>query len=259
VFQDLRAVTKDFAAVMLSGQSHFTDAGTAAKLGYGEILDKAEVDKLPDIVRDLYFQQLTQLVSRPVIVVELAPARRSVGWRHRPAMSLQSLELIDAEYTPVTAWHTYLQVSAGQSVTREVVLTVERRVQLAAHSKTLIKSTVGGKALGIVESKLEGTVEDVLSETVELSSLLTKTYTVTHALPQPESTDHEYVRARNYQYAPVFQRYRGVVLISCKQCSGQTLHTVELLAATGRYTSRHLDTRSSGKQDVVVTGTIHDA
>ncbi len=256
VYQQLRRVSSDVVGVMLSAEAKLGDAGEANRLGYEDILDKAQVEQLPGTVRNIYFRQLARVIGEASVPArEVVPYRRRLGLRHRPSISLVSLDLLDAEFTADGDWKTYLQVSAGQTESKEVVLSFQKRVQLSRESKAVVKSSLGAKVAGLLEAQLEGGAEEALREIVDLTTALTKRIVVTHSLPQPEQIDAEYVRARNYQYAPVFRRLRGVLLASCRECTGRSLHVVEVLAATGRYASRHVDILASGGQQVVLTST----
>lgn len=256
IYSRLQTVSTDFAAIMLSAEGGFDDAGEANRLGYEEILDKSEVDRLPRVVRNLYFGQLAaRASSQSVQQRQLVAPKRRLGLARVPAVFVSELDVLDDEYVDDDDWHTHVQVNAGEEVTREVALGYEQRVRLAATSRINLKANLGGKVLKAVKGNVESKIESTFGEALDEDRSLSQRLTVTRSLPQPEHADGRYVQTRNYQYAPVYRRVKVELLVLCEECKGSSLTSVEALVATGRFASRHEDILSDGEKKIIMTST----
>jgi CheY-like chemotaxis protein len=257
LFQELRLVAPAIEAIMLTGEASISEIGKAVSLGFNQILAKKDVDKLPEMVRNLYHTTLARVASQPVIKpVELVAKRRKFGLVRSPSLRLVGFTVLEENYVNNKEWETYLHLTVGEKRTDEVQFKVTHSFTLEKNSKISIQSTVGVKGLKLFEAKLDSDLTTEIGITEKRDTSLSSKTDVTYELPGRPADNSAYIQAVNYQYAPTYRRVRLELERHCDACDGNERSVVIALFATGRFLTRHEEISNTGDSEVKPTGLI---
>jgi CheY-like chemotaxis protein len=257
LFQDLRKVAPTIEAIMLTAEAQIAEISQGMSLGFSHVLDKKDVEKLPELVRKIYYTALARISSRQVMKpVELVSERRRFGLARTPVLRLVGFTILEENYVNEHDWETYLQLTVGQKRTDEVQFKIAHTFTLEQNGKLSMQAKVGLKGLKALEAKLDSdlTLEIGLTEKREAS--LSSTTTVSYELPPRPAGNGAYIQARNYQYAPTYRRVRLEVERHCDACGSDERTVVIGLFATGRFATRHEEFSNSGDSQVIPTGFV---
>ncbi|MEU0563167.1 response regulator [Dactylosporangium sp. NPDC006015] len=219
LYQHLKHLVPYGAALMLTQEDDAAAAGMAMRLGYKERLHKANIDDLPGLVLRLHIEATSNLArsTRPVTLFH----RSRWPFGARREITLVSFDLLDGSFVDSNEWTEFLSINAGQEskVSRQETFT--RTLTFEGESTESISAEVGVSA-----AKLSGKLASTLLERTR-DSYATSTTAVhlledSFRLPQEPSDPNEiHVRMRRFDYAPVYRRFRVVVMTHCGKCDSR--------------------------------------
>lgn len=254
ILSQIRSIQPLVRAVMLSGKAKSADYQAAIREGFNDFVDKVDVERLAEVVRQQYEEYLlvcarsaerapTRLLAKrhygPSI---LGPAMRAELLRMDSSISERDLPIAERD------WTTIVKIDAGQ--TRRVLLsqTVER--SLLVESETIDKLSASAALKDGILSELRTSIE----QSVRSKAASQWRETDRREVEETFTLTEEGVRSREYQRAPVYHRYTAHVRISCECCGVQQHSLVPVLIWSGRFSYRQVDFREDGTVATHITG-----
>ena len=218
LFQDLRRVAPTIEAIMLTAEAQIGEISQGITLGFSHVLDKKEVEKLPGLVRNIYYSALARASSRPVIdPVKLVSERRRFGLWRTPGLRLIGFTVLEENCVKNNEWETYMQLTVGEKRTDEIQFKIAHTFTLEHDSKLSIQAKVGLKGLRALEATLDSDLTLEVGLTDKRDTSLSRTTKVSYELPPRPAGDSPYIQAVNYQYAPTYRRVRLEIERYCNE------------------------------------------
>jgi CheY-like chemotaxis protein len=257
LFQDLRKVAPAIEAIMLTAEAQIGEISQGITLGFSQVLDKKEVEKLPGLVRNMYYSALAHISSRSLMnPVELVSERRRFWLMRTPSLRLVGFTVLEENYVNDHEWETYLQLTVGQKLTDEVQFKITHTFTLEQDSKLSMQARVGLKGLKALEAKLDSDLTLEVGLTDKRDNSLSCRTVVSYELPPRPADNSPYIQAINYQYAPTYRRVRLELERHCDACGSDERSVIVGLFATGRLATRHEEYSNSGDRQLKPTGFV---
>ena len=255
LYAQIRVADPRIRAIMLTGEAGAAEVGAAVTLGFKDYLKKADVRKLPDLVLRQYAEYMSEAASerlsqaRPLLFVrgDRTWFRRRGGGRVE--YRLLGIRQTDAGFSPPTEWETVLTLHAGQTERLEYSFEVEQTLVFERETTNKLTSQLGlsGKDVVVLEARLAAEWSERRREAATVRARQTRTIERTFQLPtEPADPNQLHVQLRRIQQAPVYERIRADLLVSCECCRLQNVIRIELLRPTAKRALRREDRLSDG-------------
>jgi CheY-like chemotaxis protein len=263
LYRQIRDVDPRIRAIMLTGEADVAEVGAAVTLGFKDYLRKADVRRLPDRVLQQYAEYMSEAASeglsqvRPVLFARGARTwfrRRGGG---RVEYRLLGIRQVEAGYSPPAEWVTVLTLHTGQTERLEYSFEVERTLVLERETTDKLTSRLGlsNKDVVVLEARLETELSERHRKTSTVRARQTRTIERTFQLPaEPTDPNQLHVQLRRIQQAPVYERIRADLLVSCECCRLQNVVRIELLWLTAKRALRREDRLSDGSARISELG-----
>lgn len=255
LLKELRSISPDVYAVMLSGEASDAELGQAVGL-FNEFVHKNHVaTKLAPAVLHGYAMRLAALESpldERVLLHTYRPNKFGFG---KVSLFLRALSCLDAAYASPDQWSTVVELHEGQTQTFTWSATETIDLKIEEESLSKIKSQFGVPKVAGVQAKLEAEISARYRSTAGASSERSVEQTREYSLPVPDrSQAGPYVVLRRIQEAPAHLRLRAEIVKACTCCDRATVNVVEILCPTGRVVVRREDHRDDKTIEVQYFG-----
>lgn len=262
LFAEMARFDPHLRSIMLSAQAEGMDYQEAIRLQFNAFVDKNEIGRLSDVVREQYDSWLVATVQqRQANAQKLGEHRYGFSWRG-PTVTFELLGFDDSKesderFTLADSWRTVAKVNAGETATVSVKRTVEEEV--VVEREELAKATTGLslrlQVLGELSQQIEASIKNRSSARRKLGEevSVSKTYML-----EPPTDGGRAVRARDFQVAPLYQRKRAVIRVSCECCGATPLVKIPVLSWTGRFKTQQVDYYDDNTSQVFATGLLED-
>ncbi|MEV0715625.1 response regulator [Asanoa sp. NPDC050611] len=255
----LREVNDKLRLIMFTGQASTAEVADAAyNKNFNEVLEKAQVERLGEVVYQqylLYQIEARRIAETATVIIRSRPLYRLFG--PRVTYSLSDLFVLHEEHIEHKDWETVLQLSRGQEDKRTWNWSTKRSVTVEKQSQEAFKSTLKGRLtspLGFVESAIEEALTELQKETYTVETSAASSHEVTLKLSDND-TD---VRARHFQRAAVYRQWIAVIDIACDCCGGLREERMIVNERLPLFATRQVDYLEGGSR-VYNTGLIRAA
>ena len=264
LFARMRRVNQGFRAIMLTGEASAAEVGKALDLGFNAYVEKGEVNRLPELVREQYLKSFIDEADRATQSDEQAFSfgrRQYLLFGRRLSFVLKSVTVLDEFYVPEDQWKEYMTLTPGEEREYSLSETVRRSVTLEEQSQLAIKSTFSSEAkLGV---KFQGNLEEALTRTVKRSegTEVTVAYAVkqTYRLGADDPRDERSVISRSFESCLTYRRLLARVEIHCPHCSIKSELAILAFDPLAKLATRTRDTLRNGESVCVRTANISAA
>jgi CheY-like chemotaxis protein len=268
LFSRMKRVDRYLQAIMLTGEAKAGEAAEAFELGYSKYLDKkTSADRLAGEVVACYAMYVADMAvaeaeaSKPMV---LAVSRKWRPFRrHLISVSITNLSVLADDVVLPETWWTERQINVGSPQTVGTRTESIKSYELDEESESRLVSSLGSKlSTGIknalvaeVSGSLEAEVSARLAQRYRRQVSVTETTETKYRLPE-ESADPDAVsiRARAYQRAPMYIRFRATLTRTCDYCGMSGYLVVTGHVHRGMDATRTIDYYSDGHQKEVDTG-----
>ncbi len=260
LFAEMARVDPRLRSIMLSGRAQGMDYQEAIRLQFNAFVDKNEIGRLSDVVREQYDSWLVAAAQeKSAKPQKFGEYRHGFSWRG-PTVTFELLGFDEATESDdrvilADSWRTVAKVNAGETTTVSVKHTVEEEV--VVEREELAKAATGLslrlQVLGQLSQQIETSVKDRSSARRKVGAEvhLSKTY----ALEGP-AKGRRVVRARDFQVAPVYQRKRAVIRVICGCCGMAPLVRIPVLSWSGRFATQQVDYYDDNTSQAFRTGLL---
>jgi len=268
LFRRLKKIDQFLQAIMLTGEASAAETADAFELGYSKFFDKRKpADALVAETIACYGKYMAAVAAAKSEAAEqtslLVKDKWSLAKRHVIEVQLVNLTVLDDNYIFPETWWTERQVKTGapeivgkstEAVnsyslddTSEKVLNASLGPQLSTGAKSVVLAELSGN--------LQKQVTRRLSQQYARQLTITETSKTKYHLPK-ESPDPEALslRARNYQRAPLFLKFRAVLRRTCGCCSASSYYAVTGYLRRDMDATRTVDYYNNGDEKIVMTG-----
>jgi FixJ family two-component response regulator len=245
--------------IMFTGFANQVDMTSAIKIEDLRFLDKSDVRRLADEVRDAlgrYRQELGRTTGTPVDRViqrqqRFIVLRRVVKTTH--VARIMSIE----EYSRDNEWFTIHRAERGKGVAteRSFAYTVKSSVEVKTDDESSTRLNV--KVADLSLASLAASIEDKVHESVRNQwdrqfELSTKETVTVEQIPDPPARPG--LRTREYQCAPVYRRFDLEVYVECSCCGLAATSCAQVDVPTERIALRVVEHFDIDPSEVYYTG-----
>lgn len=259
LFKELRELQPGVRGIMVTAEAGRDEIAEALRQGFDDILWKADILALPKRVLQQYMKYCAESVVGVAAENDIIMRkRRWSSLRGGLTFYLWRIEVVRVNVALPSTWRTVRHIHAGEKLSVEEEYQVQASITHSTSNENEMRAglELSASDLSVFRSKLEARIVDRIG--LEVKEVGRRRWKVKreYYLAEPTDPGTVHVTARQYQWAPLVDEVRCVVIIECEGCRRKDPRQLSLYVPKMVIATRHVDHLSDRTEVVIPTGLL---